>query len=335
VRRRDEVLVGVTIVASLLAVLFGALWLSETTIGVDVQTHFVRFRTVGGLGVGNPVMLRGVRVGRIEAIRLGPQNFVEAELQVYEAVTIPERPAVIGASASLFGEWQAELISLDEAPADPDVRRDLQLAMDAGADLWPGATLPDIGQLTAQASRIAGDIQTISSRVQTVFDSQAVGELQQAIRDFTAIARSINAFTESQTQIMGEVGANLRGGSDVLLDAAQRLQMSLARMDSATSEGELATIFDNTAAASIDVRAALADIRSVVGVARANEATFVRLFEGADSVMARLQAGRGTAGMLLSDSALYVETRETITALRALIADIQANPRKYFKFSVF
>jgi hypothetical protein len=39
--------------------------------------------------------------------------------------------------------------------------------------------------------------------------------------------------------------------------------------------------------------------------------------------------------MLLSDSALYVETRETITALRALIADIQANPRKYFKFSVF
>jgi phospholipid/cholesterol/gamma-HCH transport system substrate-binding protein len=335
VRRRDEVLVGVTIIASLLAVLFGALWLSETTIGVDSQTYFARFRTVGGLGVGNPVMLRGVRVGRIQAIRLGAQDFVEAELTIYEAVAIPERPAVIGASASLFGEWQAELISLDEAPADPDVIRDLEAALDAGSDLWPGATLPDIGQLTAQASRIAGDIQTISSRVQTVFDSQAVGELQQAIRDFTGIARNINTFTQAQTEIMGDVGANLQGGSNVLLDAAQRLQASLARMDSATSEGELATIFDNTAAASADVRDALADLRSVVGVARANEATFVRLIEGADTLMARLQGGQGTAGMLLSDSALYVEARETVEALRSLIADIQANPRKYFKFSVF
>ena len=96
----------------------------------------------------------------------------------------------------------------------------------------------------------------------------------------------------------------------------RRLQASLARMDSATSEGELATIFDNTAAASTDVRVALADIRAVVGVARANEETFVRLIEGADSLMARLQGGEGTAGMLLSDSALYVEARETVGALR-------------------
>jgi hypothetical protein len=39
--------------------------------------------------------------------------------------------------------------------------------------------------------------------------------------------------------------------------------------------------------------------------------------------------------MLSRDSALYNETTETMREFRKLIADIQANPRKYFKFSVF
>lgn len=334
-RRRDEVLVGATILASLAAVLFGALWLSEAQLGGSVQVHTARFRTVGGLGIGNPVMYRGVRVGRVQAIRLGEQNFVEAELQISDAVPLPDRPALIAASASLFGEWQAQVMSYDETPQDPDVQRDLEAARAAGGDLWPGAMLPDIGQLTAQASRIAGDITTISSRVQTVFDSSAVSELQQAIRDFTGIARNINQFTQSQSQIIGEVGTNLQQGSDVLYDAAIRLQSSLARVDSATNEGELLRILDNTAAASEDVRLALADLREILGVVRANQATVVRVMEGADTVMTRLQSGRGTAGLLLSDSALYREATLAVVELRQLIADIQANPRKYFKFSVF
>jgi hypothetical protein len=39
--------------------------------------------------------------------------------------------------------------------------------------------------------------------------------------------------------------------------------------------------------------------------------------------------------MLSQDSTLYKETTATVVELRKLIADIQANPRKYFKFSVF
>jgi len=32
---------------------------------------------------------------------------------------------------------------------------------------------------------------------------------------------------------------------------------------------------------------------------------------------------------------LYVETVRMITEMRSLVEDIKANPRKYFKFSVF
>jgi phospholipid/cholesterol/gamma-HCH transport system substrate-binding protein len=334
-KRRDELLVGATILAAVVVIGAGALWLSDASLGSSAEVFVARFRTVGGLGVGNPVVYRGVRVGRVEEIRLADGGWVETELTVYEGVALPDRAGIIAASRSFFGEWQATMISLDDPPGDPNVRRQLEEALAEGDDAWPGATLPDIGQLTAQASRVAGDIASISSRVETVFDSQAVVQLQEAIRDFTGIASSINAFTQSQTELIGEVGVNLRQGSDVLADAARRLQISLARVDEATDQGELETILTNSAVASTQAREALEDFRSMVGVARANDSTLVRLIRGADSLMTRLEAGTGTLGMLVSDSALYHEATLAVRQLRELLADIQANPRKYFKFSVF
>jgi phospholipid/cholesterol/gamma-HCH transport system substrate-binding protein len=334
-KRRDELLVGATIVVAIAVIVAGALWLSDTRIGSSAETFMARFRTVGGLGVGNPVVYRGVRVGRVEQIRLADGGWVETDLTVYEGVALPERAGIIAASRSFFGEWQATIINLDDPPDDPNVRTELEAAMAQGDDAWAGATLPDIGQLTAQASRVAGDIASISSRVETVFDSQAVVQLQEAIRDFTGIASSINEFTQSQTELIGEVGVNLRQGSDVLADAARRLQVSLARVDEATDQGELETILTNSAAASTEARAALEDFRAMVGVARDNDSTLVRLIHGADSLMTRLEAGTGTLGMLISDSALYQEATLAVRQLRELLADIQANPRKYFKFSVF
>jgi phospholipid/cholesterol/gamma-HCH transport system substrate-binding protein len=335
VKRRDEVVVGATVVVALVLVVAGALWLSEADLGASSEVHTARFRTVGNLGVGDPVVLRGVRVGRVATIRLGDEGWVEADLQVYRDVALPERPAIIAASASLFGEWQAGIISLDLAPDDPNVRRDLRDATGEGGDAWPGATLPDIGQLTAQAGRIATDIASVSSRVQAAFDSTAVAQLQSSIRDFGRISQTINSFTEQQTQLLRGVGSNLEEGSNVLADAAVSLQNSLARVDSATNQGELARILENTQAASAAMRQAAQAFSEIVGAVRDNQASVVHIVQAADTLMTRLEQRMGTLGLLIGDSTLYLESTRTVVQLRSLLEDIQANPRKYFKFSVF
>ena len=73
-KRSNEFAVGLSVLAALALVIGGALWLSETDVNQKEATYTARFRTVGGLGVGAPVTLRGVRVGRVEAIRLAPDR---------------------------------------------------------------------------------------------------------------------------------------------------------------------------------------------------------------------------------------------------------------------
>ena len=334
-KRENEFAVGLVVIAALAVVIGGALWLSGTHLGKTEAVYTGRFRTVGGLGVGNPVVLRGVRVGRVEAIRLAAGNWVEADMRIYSGVTLPAKPAVIAASASLFGEWAATLISSDPLPSDPNVRQALTEAQAAGGGKWPGATLPDIGQLTAQASRIATDIATVSARIQTAFDSEAVSDLRRSIRDFGQIADRLARVTNEQADAIGNVGANLSKGSDVLARAATDLQTTLGRVDSATNQGQLATILNNTAATSADLRSASQDFRDLMGAANKNQASLVHVLVSADTVLARIANRSGTLGLMVGDSALYRETTLTMIQLRQLLSDIQANPRKYFQFSVF
>ena len=334
-KRENEFAVGLVVIAALAVVVGGALWLSGAHFGKTEETVTARFRTVGGLGVGNPVVLRGVRVGRVEAIRLAPGNWVEADLKIYSGVTLPLKPAVIAASAALFGEWAATLISSDPLPNDPNVRQALVEAQAAGGGRWPGATLPDIGELTAQASRIATDIGTVSARIQTAFDSSAVTDLRRSIRDFGQIADRLARVTNEQADVIGDVGANLSKSSQALSRAATDLRTTLGRVDTATNQGQLATILNNTAATSTDLRSASQDFRQLLAAANRNSESLVRVLQNADSVMSRIANRSGTLGLLVSDSALYRETTLTMIQLRQLLSDIQANPRKYFTFSVF
>ena len=334
-KRSNEFAVGLAVLAALALVIFGALWLSETDVNQKEATYTARFRTVGGLGVGAPVTLRGVRVGRVEAIRLVENEWVETEFSVDRGVDLPPKPAVISASASLSGEWSASIVPYEPLPTDPNVRAALIESDQAGGDAWPGATLPDIGQLTAQASRIAGDVGDITNRIGQAFDSSALASMQQSVKDLAVISQRLVTFANAQTTRIDRVSQNVATTSDAFAGVARTFQGAVARLDTATADNQLKDILNNGRASSTDLRQAAADLRSVMTAARDNQASLVRVMVQADSLMMQMRSGNGTIGLLASDSTLYRETTETVIQFRALLTDIQANPRKYLKISVF
>jgi phospholipid/cholesterol/gamma-HCH transport system substrate-binding protein len=281
------------------------------------------------------VTLRGVKVGRVEAIRLVEDEWVETQFSIDRDVELPRKPAVISASASLFGEWTANIVPFEPLPVDPNLRDALIESDQAGGDAWPGATLPDIGQLTAQASRIAGDVADVTQRIGQAFDSTALKNLQQSVKDLATISARLVKFAHAQTDRIDRVSENVATTADAFTGVAKTFQGAVARLDTATSDNQLKDILDNSRSSSADIRAAAADLRSVMAAARANQASLVRVVHAADSLMTRLQAGNGTIGLLASDSSLYYETTKTVIQFRELLTDIQAHPTKYLKISVF
>jgi phospholipid/cholesterol/gamma-HCH transport system substrate-binding protein len=334
-KRTNEFAVGLAVLLALGLVVAGALWLSETDVNKKQTTAVARFRTVGGLGVGAPVTLRGVKVGRVEVIRLIQDQWVETEFSINKGVQLPSKPAVVSASASLFGEWSATIISYDPPPTDPNLRDALAESDRAGGTAWPGATLPDIGQLTAQASRIAGDVGVVTQRISQAFDSTALKNLQKSVKDLAEISGRLVVFANAQTNRIDRVSRNVATTSDAFAGVAKTFQGAVARLDTATSDNQLRDILANGRSSSQDLRQAAADLRSVMAAAKANETSLVRVLQQADSLMTRIQQGNGTLGMLATDSTLYRETTATVIQFRELLTDIQAHPKKYLKISVF
>jgi phospholipid/cholesterol/gamma-HCH transport system substrate-binding protein len=202
-------------------------------------------------------------------------------------------------------------------------------------DAWPGATLPDIGQLTAQASRIAGDVADVTQRIRGVFDSSAVHDVRQSVTDLTSIADRLAKFTNQQANRLDRVSASVATSADAFAGVAKGFERTVARVDSATNANQFQEIMNNARASSSDLRQAAADFRSVMAAARENQASLVHVLKSADTLITRLQSGEGSFGRLASDSTLYVETTRAVVELRQLLADVKANPKRYFKVSVF
>jgi phospholipid/cholesterol/gamma-HCH transport system substrate-binding protein len=51
--------------------------------------------------------------------------------------------------------------------------------------------------------------------------------------------------------------------------------------------------------------------------------------------LGRMERGEGTLGRLSVDETLYVSMNSVALTLNALLADLQANPKKYINISIF
>jgi phospholipid/cholesterol/gamma-HCH transport system substrate-binding protein len=333
--RRNDFAVGLTVLLAAIVVVVAAIWLGGRGTRGSRELTVARFRTLGGVGVGDPVVLRGVPVGRVESIRLVTDGWVEAELRVAATAPLPADPVAVASSASLFGEWQIAVLSRQQVGDDPEVVRLLDEAAAVGGDAWPGATLPDIGYLTQQASRIAGDVGIVTDRISGLVDSSTVGDLRASVQDFRRAADRLAEFTTSQSGVISRALANAETGSAGLVRSGTHLENTLSRFDSATGQGTLVGLMTDARGAAAELRAASADFRALSATVAGERERITAILTATDNLLTRLSTGQGTLGMLATDSTLYREATLTVVQLRTLLADVQANPRRYFRFSVF
>jgi phospholipid/cholesterol/gamma-HCH transport system substrate-binding protein len=333
-KRANEALVGASVLIAMAVVVAGSVWLSQARFGGTDFTRQVRVRTIGGLQVGDPVLLRGVRIGRVEGIALTREDWVTVSLRLRGTTVLPKSPVALFAATTLFGDWGVQLISHDNLPDDPAVRKAIAEATGFGAML-PGAALPDVGQLTAQAGRIAGDMALIATRVNAAFDSSSAARLKSAFTDLSKLSGTLRTIAQGQESTLTHIGGNLDTGTALLAQTARSIARAASRVDSATSRDQLQRILGHTDSITTDLTNVSSNLRALARSAADQRQALERIVARTDSTLARLQAGEGTLGRLSRDTSLYNEALETVRALRQLVQDIQKNPRHYFSFSVF
>ncbi len=332
--RGRELLVGFVILLSVATAVVGTLWLQGTNFGRPNIPVEVLLESVGQLSEGNVVTYRGVRIGKVDAISVEPGGVgVRVVLLLELDVALPADAAVVLGPESLFGDWQAEIVSRASFPRFPF----FEAVTDPGSDtpVLGGYALPELSRLTASAEQISLNLADLTDRLELAFNQETAENLANAIANIEAITQEVRVLVQQQ----GEVAASITGSAESALSevevAARAARNSFERVEGILDEAQIDTILSNMSVASAglrDLTTELTDDEAGLGatMGRADSA-----FASVNRITSRIEAGEGSLGRLLTDSTFVVRVEDVLLQLDLLLKDVRENPRRYVRLSIF
>lgn len=333
-KHSNDAVVGLVVLGVLIATIGATVWVKQSDVGGRKHDVVAHFRDVGNARVGNAVVIRGVVGGRIQAIELEPGGWVNVRMKLDPTVQLPSQPVVLLNESSLFGDWQATVVERGSLPHDDALQREIaEASRDDGA--LPGASLPGIGKLTAVAGQIAGDIASVAGRVGTTFDDRAAQELRASIRNVADLSATLRGVAQAHASDLDTLSGQLRTAVVTLNRTAGTVEMTARRLDSVTTSNEVRQLVENSSIASVELRHAAAQVRELSARLVTTQAKADALLASGDSVLGKINRGQGTLGLLVNDPSLYKRMDSTLAELRALAADVRANPKKYITVRLF
>ena len=190
-KRRQELLAGSVVLIGIAVAVFGTLWLSGRRFGSTQTEVHVLIRDVGQLGVGNAVTFRGVPIGRVGDITVeAGGGAVRIQLLLEGDVILEDEAVVVIAPESMFGDWQAEIVTRSRFPLYDYFEVPSERRLPDGIRVLGGYMLPDLSRLTAVADEVASNLASLTDRFDRVFGDETADQVLQAINtysNFTAI----------------------------------------------------------------------------------------------------------------------------------------------------
>jgi phospholipid/cholesterol/gamma-HCH transport system substrate-binding protein len=333
-KHRTDAIVGLVVLVVAAALIGAVSWAKQADIGSRRRDVVAHFRDVGNARVGNAVVIRGVVGGRIEAIELAPDSWVKVRMRLDPSVELPPRPVVLLSESSLFGDWQAMVVERGALPRDDALEREVADAS-RDPDVLPGASLPGIGKLTAVAGQIAGDVASVASRFGTSFDDQAARELRASIKNAADLLATLRGIAKDHASDLDTLANQLRVALLTLNRTTASVEGTARRIDSAATAPEVRQLVDNFSVASTELRHAAVQVHELSTRLAETQGRVNTFLSTGDSVLTKINHGQGTLGLLVNDPSLYRRTDSALADLRALTADIKANPKKYVSIHVF
>ena len=323
-KRRDEVIVGVFVTIAVVVGIVGTLYLARRG-WTKSYPMYARFDWGQNLKVGQPVYLAGVQVGYVQLVELDPTGYLDVKMAIDRGRKIPEGSTVNVISEGFFGDKSVaitpcrhlEAVGTGAEPAPgakpevkPAAREPVNTICRPGAFLPPNDTIP--------AGKAAPNMDQILSKVDSV--SMSMNEVTKTLR-IEFVQNGGIAELRRTIESMNKLVNQLSGVADVQSKALTSTLGSLRRTLDAIDSASVDSVVHNMSTAS----------KNLAALTRNLDSTSTRM----NSILAKVDSGKGTVGLMLNDPGVYNNMRALLARLDSLSADIKANPKKYINVKVF
>jgi phospholipid/cholesterol/gamma-HCH transport system substrate-binding protein len=370
-----EVRVGLLVVVAVGVLIFMILNASGDISPFSRKLHLrTRFSSGDGLRRGSEVRLAGVRIGKVDDVRLlppseNPTDKVEATFSIDNEIDgrpatdlIRDNSRALLSSPSILGAEKVINLTPGTDLGRPVKDGDLVPPGEEGGTVQAltasgNELMNQLNKLSAQFTDIAGKINAGQGSIgRFVNDEAFYNNLNSTMRDLNDVIRQVQSGRGSAGMFVNDPALynNLNEVSRSLQEIADGLRQGrgtagkLLTDDAIYNEARGAIARLNRSVDNIDL--IVADLRQGRGTAgklltddaiyndaRSAIARFNTAAERIDNVVAGVQRGEGTAGKLLTDEQLYNNVNQLSAETVKLIYDFRQNPKKYLtiKFELF
>ena len=296
-----EIKTAILVIASILLFIWGYSFLKGRDLFTNYKTFYVEYDNVEDLAQSAPVTLNGLAIGKVNKITINENTGkLLVELQLKTDFPVSKSSTASLYSPSLIGGKQIKII--------PNLA-DKELAVD-GQTLTPAVELGlteslggKIEPIQQKLNVMLENINNLVSGLNNVLDKKgqedlkkSLAELSQTMEQFHKASGSINAILDTnKAQINGAV----------------------------TNFNKMSGNFNK-----ISDSLNKADLGKTV---RSLNQTLAKV----DGIMTNLNSGKGSAGKLLNDDALYNNLAKTSKELELLLQDVRLYPTRYVNVSLF
>ncbi len=291
-----EFRVGVFVIFALAIFILAVVWIQGYRLRQDTYKLRVIFEEVGSLANGDPVMVAGIRKGKVTDLEL-VEGGVEVVIILSNDVIMKKDAIITVKNIGLMGE---RFVAVKQGKSEEllDISQPFGGSYDTG--------IPEVmGMMGEMITELRNLVFALKN---SVASEENLNKLSATIQNFEKLSGSISDYLNRNEDNFDKAAENFLAASKSL---NKLISGNAKRVDTTMQRGE------NISAR---METVIGDLEHVSRAAR----------EFADN----LNHGDGTLQMMVDDRRLYDDLRKTADNLDDLINDIRENPKKYIQLKV-
>ena len=298
--------VGLFLISAAAVLMWASLSGTGTSIFDSKDLFVCYFHNVSGLLPGSPVWMSGVEVGNVKSIEFANLDSLRQVKVVCRTKTsvwahLNKDARIQLGTIGFLGDKYVEIIpGLNGAPPIKSGGELLTIEVGGMAEMFEEG-----GNALSEASVTMSNLSDFLKRI-----NQGEGTIGKMINDdelylqMTDLLTNLTALTADLKKNQERIISSIETTAKSLSSLSEKVDKSEGTLGKIISDPQL---YDNL------------------------NATTARL----DTIMNKINSAEGSIGMLVNDTALYVEIVNLLTRVSNMVSDMEKNPGKYFKFSVF